>query len=103
MVELGTSTLGPNILKGRALWKVTFGHKLRYKIKITFEKKKNFKLRETNWDVAKNNVNVVPYELPSQISVYTCLTIDIWTRRLRSTSTRFYVLWSHPLKMAYFQ
>ena len=45
-----------------------------------------------NWNVAKNNVNVVAYELPSQISVYTCLTIDIWTRRRRSTSMQFYAL-----------
>jgi hypothetical protein len=57
-----------------------FGHKLRYKIKVTFGEI-SLKLRQTNWNVAKNNVNVVADKLPSQIIVYTCLTIDIWTRR----------------------
>ena len=38
------------------------------------------KLRQTNWNVAKNGVNVVVDELPNQPIVYTCLTIDIWTR-----------------------
>ena len=37
------------------------------------------KLCQTNWNVAKNNVNVVANELPSQTTIYTCLTIDIWT------------------------
>jgi hypothetical protein len=57
-----------------------FGHKLRYKIKVTFGEI-SLKLRQTNWNVARNNVNVVADKLPSQIIVYTCLTIDIWTRR----------------------
>ena len=43
----------------------------------------------SNWNVAKNNVNVVANELPSQITIYTCLTIDIWTRKCRRPSTRF--------------
>ena len=41
----------------------------------------SLKFRQTNWNVAGNNVNVVADELPSQIIVYTCLTIDIWTQR----------------------
>jgi hypothetical protein len=57
-----------------------FGHKLRYKLKVTFGEISR-KLRQTNWNVAKNNVNVVDDELPSLIAVYTCLTIDIWTQR----------------------
>jgi hypothetical protein len=58
--------------------KVTFGHKLHYKIKARFGEI-SLKLRQTNWSVAINNVNVVHDQLPSQIIVYTCLTIDIWT------------------------
>jgi hypothetical protein len=42
--------------------KVTFGHNLRYETKGTFGEI-SFKLRQTNWNVAKNNVNVVPDEL----------------------------------------
>ena len=56
--------------------KVMFGHKLCYKIKITFGEV-SLKLRQTNWNVATINVNVVIDELPSQITIYTCLTIDI--------------------------
>jgi hypothetical protein len=82
--------------------KVTFGHKLRYKIKVLFGEI-SLKLRQTNWNVARNNANIVAYELPSQITVYTCLTIDIWTWRRQRTSTRFYVLRCHPPKMAGFQ
>ena len=67
-----------------------FGHKLHYEIKVTFGEI-SLKLRQMNWNVARTNVNVVVDELPSQITVYTCLTIDIWTRRCRRTSTRFYV------------
>jgi hypothetical protein len=55
-----------------------FGHKLRYKIKVTFGQIP-LKLRQMNWNVARNNVNVVVDELPSQITVYACLIIDIWT------------------------
>jgi hypothetical protein len=54
--------------------KVTFGHKLRYKIKVTFGEI-SLKLRPTNWNVARNNVSVVVGELPSQRTLYTCLTI----------------------------
>jgi hypothetical protein len=61
---------------------------LRYEIKATFGEI-SLKLCQTNWDVAINNVNVVADELPSQITVYICLTIDIWTRRHRHTSTQF--------------
>jgi hypothetical protein len=50
------------------------------------------KLHQTNWNVAKNKVNVVVDELSSQLTVYTCLKIDIWTRRHRRTSMRFYAL-----------
>jgi hypothetical protein len=71
--------------------KVTFGHKLRYEVKVTFGGI-SLKLRQTNWNVAINNVNVVADELPSQITIYTCLPIDIWTRQHRRTSTRFCAL-----------
>jgi hypothetical protein len=56
--------------------KVTFGHKLRYKIKVTFGDI-SLKLCQTNWDVAINNVIIVVDELPSQITFYNCLTNDI--------------------------
>jgi hypothetical protein len=56
--------------------KVTFGHKLRYKTKVTFGEI-SLKLHQTNLNVAKNNVNVVVFKLPSQRTIYTCLTIDI--------------------------
>ena len=79
--------------------KVVFGHKLRYEIKITFGEI-SLKLRQMNWTVARNNVNVVVDELPSQITIYTFLIIDIWTRQCRRTSTRFYALWCHPPKLA---
>jgi hypothetical protein len=65
-----------------------FGHKLRYKTKVTFGEI-SLKLHQTNWNVAKNNVNVVVDELPSQITIYTCLTIAIWTQQHRRTSTWF--------------
>jgi hypothetical protein len=42
-----------------------FGHNLRYKTKGTFGEI-SLKLRQTNWNAAKNNVNVVANELPSQ-------------------------------------
>ena len=45
--------------------KLTFGHKLRYKIKVTFGEI-SLKLRQTNWNVAINKVNVVANELPSE-------------------------------------
>jgi hypothetical protein len=32
---------------------------------------------------------VVANELPSHITIYICLTIDIWTRQRRHASTRF--------------
>ena len=82
--------------------KVTFGDKLRYEIKVTFGEN-SLKLHQTNWNVARNNVSVVVDELPSQITVYTCLTTNIWTRRRRRTSTWFYVLRCHPSKMTDFQ
>ena len=82
--------------------KVMFGHKLRYEIKVTFGEI-SLKLRQTNWTIVRNNVLVVADELPSQMTVYICLTIDIWTRRRQHTSTRFYVLRCHPPKMAGFQ
>ena len=60
--------------------KGTFGHKLRYGIKGKFGHKSHYgikvtfgeislKLRQTNWNVARINVNVVVDELPSQITV----------------------------------
>ena len=44
--------------------KVTFGHKLRYEIKVTFGEI-SLKLRQTNWIVARNNINIVANELSS--------------------------------------
>jgi hypothetical protein len=38
---------------------------LRYEIEVLFGEI-SLKLRQTNWNVAKNNVNVAPNELPSQ-------------------------------------
>jgi hypothetical protein len=46
-----------------------FGHKLRYEIKVTFGEI-SLKLCQTNWNVARNKVNVVANELPSQITFY---------------------------------
>ena len=70
--------------------KVTSGQKLCYKIKATFCEM-SLKLRQSNWNVVINNVNVVVDELPSQITLYNCLKFDIWTQRCRRTLTRFYV------------
>jgi hypothetical protein len=81
---------------------VTFGHQLCYKIKVTFGEI-SLKPRQTNWNVVRSNLNVVVDELSSQITVYTCLTIDIWTQRRRRTSTRFNALRCCPPKMAGFQ
>ena len=53
---------------------------MRYEIKVSIGEV-SLKLRQTNWTVAINNVNVVVDEPPSQIAVNICLTIDIWTRR----------------------
>ena len=55
---------------------VKFGHKLRYEVKVTFGEI-SLKLRQTNWNVARNNVKFVVDELPSQTTFYTCLTISI--------------------------
>jgi hypothetical protein len=79
-----------------------FGHNLRYEIKVMFGAVP-LKLRQMNYNVAKNNVNVVVDELPSRMMVYTCLTIDVWTRQRRHTSTRFYALRCHLPKLAGFQ
>ena len=51
---------------------------MRYEINVTFGEI-SLKLRQTNLNVVINNVSVVVDELPSEIIVYTCLTIDIWT------------------------
>ena len=45
--------------------KVTFRHNLRYETKGTFGEI-SLKLRQTNRNVARNDVNVVADELPSQ-------------------------------------
>ena len=82
--------------------KVTFRYQLCYNIKVTFGES-SIKLCQTNWNVAINNVNVVVDELPIQIIVYTCLTINIWTWRRRRTSMLFYALQCHPPKMVGFQ
>jgi hypothetical protein len=81
--------------------KIMFGHKLRYEIKVMCDKV-SLKLLQTNWNVARNNVNVVVDELPSQVIIYTCLTIDIWTQQRRRTSTWFYALQSHLPKIVGF-
>jgi hypothetical protein len=90
-----------NIYSLRFKTKVTFGHKPRYKIKVTFGEI-SLKLHQTNRNIARNNVNVVVDELPSQMTINTCLTIDIWTQLRRRTSTRFYALRCHLPKMAGF-
>ena len=82
--------------------KVTFGHKIRYEINVTFGEI-SIRLHQTTWNVVKNNVNVVVDELPSQKTVYNCLKIDIWTHQCRCTSTRFCVLQCHPPKLVGFQ
>ena len=92
----------PTLYSLRFKIKVTFGHKFCYEVKITFGDI-SLKLHQMNWNVAIINVNVVAIELPSHITIYTCLTIDIWTRRRRRTSTRFYELRCHPPKMVGFQ
>ena len=65
--------------------------------KVTFGEN-SLKLHQTSWNVARNNVNVGVDELPSQITIYTCITIDIWTRQRWRTSTRFYALRCHRPK-----
>jgi hypothetical protein len=78
-----------------------FGHKLCYEIKVTFGEI-SLKLCQTNWNVAKNNVNVVVIdELPSQIAVYTCLTIP--DRALihvfnNPSATKGYLSWGYLSK-----
>jgi hypothetical protein len=52
---------------------------MRYEIKVTFGEV-SLKLRQTNWNAARNNVDVVGDEFSSRIAVNTYLTIDIWTR-----------------------
>ena len=74
---------------------------MRHEIKVTIGEV-SLKLRQTNWIVAINNVNVVANGLRSEIAVDTCLTIDMWTRRRRHTSMRFYALRCHPPKVAGF-
>jgi hypothetical protein len=50
---------------------------LRYKTKGTFGEI-SLKLRQTNWNVAGNNVNVVVDEHQvNQLTIYTYLTFDI--------------------------
>jgi len=49
--------------------KFMFGHLLRYEIKVTCGEI-SLKLRQTNWNVARFNVNVIVDELPSQITYY---------------------------------
>jgi len=71
-------------------------------MKVTFGEI-SLKHRQTNWNVAINNVSVILDELSSQIIVYTCLTIDIWTRWRRRPLTRVYALWCHPPKLVGFQ
>ena len=56
---------------------------MRYKRKVMFGEI-SLKLCQTIWNVARINVVVVD-ELPSQISFYICLTIDIWTQWRRRT------------------
>ena len=90
--------VAPNTYSLRFKIKVTLGHKLCYEIKVTYGEI-SLKFRQTSRNVAKNNVNVVANELPSQITVYTCLTIDIWTLQHSCTSTRFYAHPCHPPKL----
>jgi hypothetical protein len=64
--------------------KNTFGQNMHDKIKVTFGEI-SLKLCQTNRTLAINNVNFVADELPSQITVYACTTIDNWTRRRQHT------------------
>jgi len=57
-VLFGLNFMFSNIYSLRFKIKVTFGHKLRYDIKVTFGEI-SLKLHQMNWNVAKNNVNVV--------------------------------------------
>ena len=82
--------------------KVTFGHKFCYEIKVTFGEI-SLKLHQTNWNIAKINLNVVVDELSNQITVYTCLIFSIWTQWRRRRSTRLCALRCHPHKMVGFQ
>ena len=50
------------------------------------------KLCQMNWNIARNNVDVVVDELSSQITIYTCLKFDIWTWHRQRTSTWFGVI-----------
>jgi hypothetical protein len=75
---------------------------MRCEIKVMFDEI-SLKLRQMNWNVIKNNANVVADELPSQLMICTCLTSDIWTQRCRCRSTRFCALRCHPPKLASFQ
>ena len=76
-------------------------YSLCHGIKVTFGEI-SLKPCRTSWNVAKNNVKVVADDLPSQITIYTYLTTDIWTRWHWRTSTQFYALWCHPPKMVGF-
>jgi hypothetical protein len=80
-----STDLFTNILRLKI--KVMFGHKLRYGIKVMFGEI-SLKLCQTNWNVARINVNGVAGELSNQISVDICLTIDIWTRWCQRTSMK---------------
>jgi hypothetical protein len=73
-----------------------------YEIKVMFGEI-SLKLRQMNWNVARNNVSVVADKIPNQMTIYTCLIIDIWTRWRQRTSMRFYTPWCHLPKMLGFQ
>ena len=49
--------------------KVTFGHKLRYEIKVRFGDI-SLKLHQTNRNIVRNNVNVIVDELVDQLMVF---------------------------------
>ena len=78
---------------------VMFGHKLLYEIKVTFSEI-SFKLRQTNWNVAINKVNVVVDKLPSQITVY--IFFNNWYLDL-AASMHINTVRCHPPKMVSFQ
>jgi hypothetical protein len=67
-VQIESVTLLSTMYSIRFKIKVTFGHKLCYEIKVTFGEV-SLKLRQMNWNVAINDVNVVVDEPPSQITV----------------------------------
>jgi hypothetical protein len=60
-------------------------YSLRFKIKVTFGEI-SLKLRQTNWNVARNNVNVVADELPSRKN-----NLHLFDNRYLDSTTLMYI------------